>query len=486
MRKCWRGFTVLRAGLVVLLGMVGYIAEGLGQYSLKSAFPNLLFSSPVDLQHAGDGSGRLFVVERAGVIRVFQGVETVTSMSEFLNIKDSIVSGGELGLLGLAFHPQYATNGYFYVNYTADNPLRSVIARYRVTPGDPLKADSASKLVLLEVAQPYTNHNGGQVAFGPDGYLYIALGDGGSGGDPQNNGQNRSSLLGKILRIDVDTTSGGKPYGIPADNPFVGNASGWREEIYAYGLRNPWRFSFDPVTNRLWAADVGQNRVEEIDIIQKGENYGWRIMEGTLCYDPSSGCDTTGLKLPVWEYDRSLGYSITGGYVYRGSAIPSLVGKYVYGDYVSRRIWALEYDGTSAPTNQELVPSSSYISSFGVDASGEIYVCDITAGKMFLLTGPATTAEQAEQVPSGYRVDQNYPNPFNPTTEVSYSIPVASEVDLRVVDFLGREVAVLVQRSHTPGNYRVTWNAEGMTSGIYFFQLRAGGEVFVRKAILLR
>jgi hypothetical protein len=347
------------------------------QVLLQPAFPNLSFNNPLDLQHPEDGTDRIFVVTQSGVIYVFNNSPSVTSAKVFLDISDRVISGGELGLLGLAFHPNYKNNGYFYVNYTAPNPLRSIIARYTVSSTDPNSADKNSEVVLLEVLQPYPNHNGGQLAFGPDGYLYIGLGDGGSAGDPQNNAQNRSVLLGKLLRIDVNKTSGGNNYAIPPDNPFVGNTSGYKEEIYAYGLRNPWRFSFDPVTKWLWAGDVGQNLWEEIDLIEKGKNYGWRIMEGNHCYDPPSGCDTSGLTLPIWEYghDSSGGDSVTGGYVYRGTGVSELYGKYVYGDYISGRIWTLSYDGVNPPVNTLLLNSGLNIASFGVDKWNELYVC---------------------------------------------------------------------------------------------------------------
>ena len=293
----------------------------------------------------------------------------------FLDIKDRVLSGGERGLLGLAFHPNFSSNGFFYVDYTAENPSRTVISRFSVSQANPNQGDNGSEQVILEVLQPFSNHNGGKIAFGPDGYLYVALGDGGSGGDPLGNGQNRSTLLGSILRIDVDTSSEFGEYSVPSDNPFVGNTQGHREEIYAYGLRNPWKFSFDYVTGRLWAADVGQDRSEEINIIEKGRNYGWNIMEGSLCYSPSEDCNTTGLELPLWDYSHDLGSAITGGFVYRGSNFPDLVGAYVYGDFISGRIWALEYDGTGDPVNTELIDTNLNIASFGVDEANELYIC---------------------------------------------------------------------------------------------------------------
>ena len=356
------------------------------QYKLKNAFKNLSFDNPVDLQHAGDGTNRIFVVSQKGLIYVFKNNPSVKSAKIFLDIRNKVKYGTELGLLGLAFHPDYKNNGYFYVNYTASDPLRSVIGRYSVRSKNRNVANKKSELILFQTNQPYSNHNGGQLAFGPDDYLYIALGDGGSDGDPHNNGQSKSSFLGKILRIDVNCTSGNKNYCIPPENPFAGNSQGYKEEIYAYGLRNPWRFSFDPVTGWMRAGDVGQNSWEEIDIIEKGKNYGWRIMEGNHCYNPSSDCDTSGLTLPIWEYghDDNGNCSITGGYMYRGSQFPELYGKYIYGDYCSGSVWTLSYDGTNTATNKLLLTADIEISSFGIDRDNEMYICDLN-GKVYKL-----------------------------------------------------------------------------------------------------
>jgi glucose/arabinose dehydrogenase len=352
-------------------------------FKLVNAFPGLTFRRPVDLQHAGDNSNRIFVVEQKGEIYVFKNDAAGADKKLFLDVKDKVDdNGNEEGLLGLAFHPKYKSNGYFYVNYTASNPDRTVISRFKVS-ADADKADPASEMILLEFRQPYSNHNGGQVTFGPDGYLYIATGDGGSGGDPKGNGQNKSSLLGKILRIDVDHESGGNRYAIPADNPFINNNQ-FRKEIYAYGLRNPWRISFDVVTNTLWAGDVGQNAYEEIDVIEKGANYGWNIMEGKHCFNPSSGCNDAGLRLPLWEYGRGEGNSVTGGFVYRGAALKSLVGKYIYADYGSGNIWSLDVTAPGNPRNNLLIASGEHIASFGVDESRELYLCSFD-GKIYRL-----------------------------------------------------------------------------------------------------
>ncbi|MEQ8236220.1 MAG: PQQ-dependent sugar dehydrogenase, partial [Syntrophomonadaceae bacterium] len=273
---------------------------------LVEAYPNLSFRQPVEFVQAADGSDRVLVVEKNGRILIFNNHAQAQSADIFLDITGRVDSrSSEKGLLGLAFHPRFAENGQFYVNYT--NRTETVVARYRVDLREPGRGLADSEQIILTIPQPYANHNGGHLAFGPDGYLYIAVGDGGSAGDPQGNGQNRSKLLGKLLRVDIDKPEGNLAYGIPADNPFNGRQDGSRPEIFAYGFRNPWKFSFDRFNGRLWLADVGQDSVEEIDIVEKGLNYGWNIMEGSQCYPASRKCNAEGLQLPVWEYRHPLG-----------------------------------------------------------------------------------------------------------------------------------------------------------------------------------
>ena len=468
------------------LAVVG-IHTASAQVELEPAFPNLTFSQPVDIQHPGDGTDRLFVVEKPGVIRVFANDVDVSTASIFLDIQDRVDdSGGEMGLLGLAFHPQYETNGQFFVNYTAGGPRRTVIARFSVDPGDPNGAEPGSEVILLEVDQPFGNHNAGQIQFGPeDGYLYFGLGDGGSGGDPEENGQDRSTLLGSMLRIDVDAPAGDRMYGIPPDNPLVGadcGPAGCREEIWAYGFRNPWRFSFDPHTGRLWLGDVGQGSYEEIDIVEAGGNYGWDVMEGAHCYEPGTGCDRAGLVLPVWEYDHGLGFSVTGGYVYRGSDVPELVGRYVFGDYGSGRIWMLPVDDVEAGATQ-LMDTDHNVTTFGVDAQGELYVADYatTSGVLYrFVSDQATAAEDAEIPSRTVRLDPVRPNPFRQEAVLSYSLDRPAGIVLAVYDVRGRLIRSLAQGMVEAGPHEVRWDGrtaqgEAAAPGVYLGRLLVDG-----------
>lgn len=316
------------------------------------------------------GDSRLFVVEQAGTVRVVKNGKLLPD--PFLDLRGSLSSGGERGLLSLAFHPDYASNGRFYVDFTDPAGDTRVVA-YRVSASDPDRADPASGDTILAVPQPYANHNGGLVAFGPDGMLYVGLGDGGSGGDPDGNGQNRGTLLGSILRLDVD---GGSPYRIPPDNPFAG-ISGARGEIWAWGLRNPWRYAFDPTSGLLFIADVGQSDWEEVDVKPANEgglNYGWNVMEGAHCYGAPS-CDMQGLVQPVLEYGHDQGCSITGGFPYRGQAMPDLQGAYFYSDYCSGFLRSFRLNGSTVTDERSWdVGDLGQVLSFGQDAAGELYV----------------------------------------------------------------------------------------------------------------
>jgi len=347
------------------------------------------FASPVHVTHAGDGRGRIFVVEQAGRIRILDnGAVLPTSFLDLASMNPPrLVAGGEQGLLSVAFPPGFAAKGYFYVNYTRAPDGATMVARYRVSAGDANVADPASEEVILTIPQPFANHNGGQLAFGPDNNLYIGMGDGGSGGDPFQVAQNPDNVLGKLLRIDVE--SGEVPYGIPLDNPFLGMA-GVLPEIWALGLRNPWRFSFDRGTGDLYIGDVGQGNFEEIDFQPAGDpggvNYGWNIMEGDSCYPVGTvGCNRTNLSLPVFVYDHSLGCSVTGGHVYRGSAIPSLQGVYLFGDLCSGQIRGIRRNGAAWDIAVLADNTTLTITTFGEDEPGNVYVVNYANGDLLII-----------------------------------------------------------------------------------------------------
>ena len=378
--------------LAVLLGLVGFgagcrssgaVSNAQAKVSLRRVLPETSFRRPVDLAAVPDGSGDLVVVEQEGVIRRFDpGARRGSRV--FLDIRGRVATGGgEEGLLSVAFHPGYRKNRRFYVYYSAHGPRRSVVAGFRAPFSGRDAADPSLGSTVLEVPQPFANHNGGQLTFGPDGMLYIGLGDGGAGGDPHGNGQNLRTLLGAILRIDVDRGDAGKRYAIPPDNPFARDPEGRRGEIWAYGLRNPWRFSFDSATGKLYAADVGQSSLEEVDRIVKGGNYGWNTMEGTSCFRPPEGCEKEGLIPPISEYGRSMGRSITGGFVYRGQAIRALRGHYLFADYSSGLLWSIPAQGRGLQTPRLLLRTGLAVSSFGTGARGELYLLDHGGGGIY-------------------------------------------------------------------------------------------------------
>ncbi len=351
-------------------------------------------TQPIFVTHAGDGSDRLFVVERRGVIWVYAPGQAEPAL--FLDIRDRVTDAGqEQGLLGLAFDPAFAESGAFWINYTAGRG-DTTLARFQVSADDPNRADVASEQVLLSIDQPAGNHNGGMLAFGPDGMLWMGTGDGGAANDRYGNGQNPATLLGKMLRLDVTSTPGS--YGIPADNPWIDqtwNGQDVRDEVWAVGLRNPWRYSFDRLTGDLWIGDVGQNVYEEVGVVAAGTpgglNFGWPIMEGTHCFPDTADCDPTGLEMPVADYRHGGdGCSVTGGYVYRGQDFPVLNGAYLYSDYCSGNIWAIYADGETQgdnPTwvNTLLTKTQSNVSSFGEDEAGELYLVDMGQGTVYRL-----------------------------------------------------------------------------------------------------
>ncbi len=453
---------------------------------LEDAFPNLTFDQPVDLEYAPDGSEWFFVVEQPGLIRVFERDADVTSAPTFLDIEDRVSSGGERGLLGLAFHPDYETNGYLYVNYTAsEDGLRTRISRFTsdLATGGPPAADPASESILMEYTQPFGNHNGGDVAFGPDGTLYIASGDGGSANDPGDRGQDEGTLLGKILRIDVGD-GGTAPdcglvgnYTVP-DNAFADGAGGACDEIFAIGLRNPWRFSFDRAAGALWAGDVGQNEFEEVDIIANGDNMGWDVKEGFSCFDPDPdepACSDPVLVEPVVVYDHSGGNcSITGGFVYRGERVEDLAGRYVYADYCSGRIWSLDAEDPDEPDDELVLDTDFLIVGFGEDPAGELYVLSSDGKVRRFADTTSGTEPPAPGAPALLATDG--PNPFRARTAFRIGADAGVPVRLAAYDVLGREVAVLLDGPAPGVSASVPFEGAVLAAGVYVVRLTLDGE----------
>ena len=450
------------------------------QVAAEDAFPGVTFRSPVEAVAAPGQPGRVYVVEQGigGRARIQTLADGDAEATTFLDIDSRVLQSGEQGLLGLAFHPDYEANGRFFVHYSASGPRRGVVAEYARREGSPLEADPSSERVVLEVPQPFSNHNGGKIAFGPDGYLYVSLGDGGSGNDPQNNAQNLGNLLGTILRLDIDDAPAGAAYGVPADNPFVGVA-GARDEIYAYGLRNVWKFSFDAETGALWAGDVGQNRWEEIDLVEAGANYGWRPVEGPDCTGLQPGCDPADYAAPVFFYphNASGGFSITGGFVYRGSRLPTLAGRYLYGDFVSDRLWELDIESTTASAS--LITSSvPSIASINPDWDGEPLVVSYQ-GSIFRLVDPSVASEAAPD--GGLALRLAGPNP-SAAPRLRLSGPAGVAVRLTVHDVRGREVARVLDGPLSGGATVVTLG--GLAPGVYLARAESAlGRAVLRVAV---
>jgi len=362
---------------------------------IAQVYANLTFNQPLAMLQAPGDSSRWFVLEKAGRVRAFSNTPDIAAFSpDFIDLRARANATGEGGLLGMAFHPNFANNGQVFISWTAFGaPMVSIISRFTTIAGGSV-LDLSSELEILRLNQNvFTSHKGGHLAFGPDGYLYIGFGDGGGNGDPNGRAQDTTNLLGAFLRLDVSASRPGAPYTIPATNPFAGNShctadpdvsAGNCPEIYAWGMRNPWRWNFDTTTGILWAADVGQSAWEEINHIDRGGNYGWATREGAHCYQPSVNCSTAGLIDPIVEYGRTVGTSITGGYIYRGSVLPVLAGNYIFGDFGNGRIWRLQ-NGSFAL--DELIDTTLSISSFGQGNNGELYVIDIAGNKLYQITG---------------------------------------------------------------------------------------------------
>lgn len=436
------------------------------------------FDEPVDIASAGDE--RLFIVEKRGVIKIMNKDGAIVE-NNFLDIRSRIAnSGGERGLLGMVFHPDFNTNGYFYINYT-DDRNDTQVSRFRVNPDNPNQADSNSEFFIINIDQPRGNHNAGDLSFGPDGYLYLGMGDGGGANDPDNFSQTNSSLLGKMLRLDVDNTDG-EGYGIPSDNPFIDD-SAVADEIWSTGLRNPWRYSFDRETGDLWMADVGQNRFEEVHKqpadSEGGENYGWRCYEGDAEFN-SSGCsaDANDFVFPVHAYNHALGCSVTGGYVYRGTQYPSLTGKYIFGDFCSGRMWTLTETNTGEWERAEIFdgPSSSW-STFGEDNTGEVYVASL-AGEIYKITTNEIVSTDVENQSGNFFVLKN---PFGDKLEVKIKASNFINGRLSLSNLNGQEV--YSQFIENLDNLSVVIPTSTLPQGFYYIVLEAEGEQLVKKVL---
>jgi glucose/arabinose dehydrogenase len=453
---------------------------------------------------APPGDPRLFIVEQPGFVRVLEQGQILPAA--FLDIDSLVINttgNDERGLLGLAFHPAYPDSPYIYVDYV-NNANTTVIARY-TRSADPDRIDHSTARIVLTIAQPYTNHKGGTLAFGPDGYLYVGMGDGGSAGDPQNRAQNGQVLLGKMLRIDVDHADPGLAYAIPPTNPFVGDA-GFRDEIWAYGLRNPYRWSFDRATGDLWIADVGQSSWEEVDFQPAGdaggEDYGWRLMEGLHCYNPPTNCGSDTLTLPIHEYDHNdLRCAITGGFVYRGDSIPGLAGAYFFADFCTAQIWTLRYDGAQVTElierTSELAPGGGLSiadpAGFGQDGFGELYILTRGSGSdggVFKIVAAGTGVEPLPARPA-LSLGAVAPNPFSDAARFTVTLSRAGRLDVEVLDVAGRLVAALASGPRAAGSYPLLWDGRDMAgrrapSGGYLLRAALDGQAETRRLSLVR
>ncbi len=460
-----------------LMGLVALFAVSRAEAQSPIVFTPYAtgLSSPVDIQHAPGDATRLFVVEQTGLLRVVENGTLLPTPA--LNLTTKIILGSERGFLGLAFDPMWPDSAYIYVNFTRAGDGANTVARYTRGTGAGVSFDLASERILMAIPDFASNHNAGALAFGDDGLLYITTGDGGSGGDPNNNGQTLTALLGKILRIDVrgsratnECTGGTVNYRIPPDNPFVGSTAPACDEIYAYGFRNPWRMSFDRDTDDLWVGDVGQESWEEIDSVQAGGNYGWRRMEGTHCYNPSTNCQTGSLLLPVWEYSSGSGSgncSVTGGYVYRGDAVPALFGRYIFADYCSGRVWSLDISGVT-PVNSQ-IGTRSNPTTFGEDLAGEMYVA---AGSSVYRLDPSPVAGEGGSQDSALTLSLIGSNPIVGRGALRVTLERSGPVALTLFDVLGREVAVLFDGSLQSTNaHEVAIDGSALAPGLYIAHL---------------
>lgn len=463
------------------------------QYKLEPVFQkDSVLSLPLAMVSPDDGSGRIFIAQLHGKIIVFHDNKSFDSPKVFLDISDRVFpNANELGLLGFAFHPHFKENGYIYVNYIGfvHYVVSTIISRFTLSAKNPDSAIAGSEKIIMTVTQPGWAHKGGCIGFGHDGFLYVPLGDGSDGGDPDNNAQNLNSLLGKISRIDVDREDTLLHYAIPKDNPFVHDTGGVRKEIYAYGFRNPWQSSFDSYSGTLWVADVGQDRYEEIDTIIKGGNYGWRIMEAFHRYEDSL-TDTSKLILPIWEYDHydpTTGLCIIGGFVYHGLLFPKLRDKYIYADFVTGRIWALTYDNGTI-SNQLLVDhgtSGITISSLYEDQGGNIYVVSISDGKIYKLILTSGVNDMIQELKYDLRLNCTVLTKSQTLSTVIFTLPRTAHVILSLFDAAGREIREYLNRDFDAGENSYDFDTHSLKSGIYFLRLRTENGIVMKKFIVL-
>ncbi len=447
--------------LCALLGLSTF-SQNISLESVASGF-----NQPLNIQNAGDD--RLFIVEKGGRIKIINSDGTVNP-DNFLDLSGQISSDSERGLLGLAFHPDYSNNGYFYVYYSKPNG-DSQISRFSVDAGNPDLADPTSELLLFDIEQPFSNHNGGCIAFGPEGYLYIGTGDGGSAGDPGNRAQNTALLLGKMLRIDVDNPGAGANYGIPADNPFAGSSTD-AEEIWAYGLRNPWKFSFDASTGDLWIADVGQNAIEEINKVgstEAGLNYGWRCYEGSEVYNNTDCPDPSELTFPIAEYLHPIGFSITGGYVYRGSTYSNMVGYYFFADFSSGILGTVDSNGDL--TN--LGNFGQNWASFGEDVNGELYLSGFN-GVIYKIVGETLSNNDFSLSPISL-----YPNPAKNEIYIETNGSVIEKIELYNLQ------GALMLKGSFERNTDVKLSTQGLSTGVYLINIYTSeGNITTKKLVV--
>lgn len=462
--------------LLPALAVAFAVATATAQRPFAVAFPNLQFNYPTDIRMPPGKSDLFFVTEQIGRIRAFDPARYESRQVLVLDISDRVISGGELGLGGIVFDPDFASNGYFYLNYTIPDPLRTIISRFRVDPDNTLQADTTSEQIILEITQPGDTHNGAGVMFGPDGYLYIGMGDGECCGDPGNRAQNLDSLYGKILRIDVHPDDTSRPYSIPPDNPFVDGPG--RPEIYAYGFRNPWRFSFDAATDEMWCGDVGQDRWEEIDIVRPGANYGWRLMEGPECYNPVN-CDSSGLVSPIFAYEHDTVWpfgAIVAGVmnfyteVVPGTYYPVRPGEFIFGDFVSGRIWAIERSGEGLVHTRLLAASGPNITAFGTDLDGQIFFCAFD-GYIYHFTRLSGVPG-----PRPLRAGKIVPNPGRGSTLIQFDMLRPGHPLIELFNPLGQRIRHLDPGSLQSGPQQIVLDLHELPHGTYRWRVTLGDE----------